>query len=161
MHFLDERFWLAISFCIFVYLAYRPIKRAILGAIDAKILDIKTRILEAEKINHDASLLFKEVQKQVENLSNIREQVLREGQEATDILVAEHTKNIEDFLERKKKETLCLIQTQKSKASLDIQAEFTDKILKLVAIYLTSSKERLDDVQVARQLMDNTKDFLD
>ena len=41
MHFFDENFWIAVSFVIFLYFAYKPIKKAIINSLDAKINEIK------------------------------------------------------------------------------------------------------------------------
>ena len=40
IHFFDESFVIAVCFIIFIYLAYRPVKKAIIASLDARINEI-------------------------------------------------------------------------------------------------------------------------
>ena len=50
VHFFDESLVIAICFIIFIYLAYRPIKKAIVASLDARIDEIKTKLTETEAL---------------------------------------------------------------------------------------------------------------
>ena len=155
MQFLDEKFWLAISFLIFIYFAYKPVKKAILASLDAKILAIKEQVLEAEKLKNDANLLFEKTSKQLGQISNLRDQMLKDGQESTNKLIDERNNEIEAFLERKKIETLSLIDNQKIQACQLVQSQFCDKIIELVTVYFQSAqKNSLLDTEIAKKLID-------
>lgn len=154
MHFLDERFWLAVSFIIFLYLAYKPIKKALLNSLDLKITSIKEQVLESQKLNKDAVELLKKTTEQLEKLSNLRDKIIKEGIEITDKLVIEKNKEIEIFLERKQAEAVSLIENQQSEALQILQAELSDKIIKIVTLYFQSSQnEGLKDSEIAKKLM--------
>ncbi|MCC8370675.1 MAG: F0F1 ATP synthase subunit B [Rickettsia endosymbiont of Stiretrus anchorago] len=140
MHFLDESFWLAISFIIFVYLIYRPAKKAILKSLDTKVLEVQERVLKAEKLKDDAKLLFEQTEEQIKNLEALQLQMTRENNEITEKIVQEKTKEIEEFLEHKKVETIKLIESQKLLASKELQDEFSDEVVKLVSEYFHSTK---------------------
>jgi F-type H+-transporting ATPase subunit b len=153
MDFLDEKFWLAISFCIFIYFAYRPIKHAILNSLDERINNIKTKIVEAEKINQDADILFKKIENQMKELSLLKDNMLMEGSEIADNLVVEYTANIEKLLEKKKEDANNMLKLQISKSSDQIQSELSSKILDIVTNYLNNSKKQLDDIKISERLM--------
>ncbi|HJD66177.1 MAG TPA: F0F1 ATP synthase subunit B [Rickettsia endosymbiont of Bembidion nr. Transversale] len=140
MHFLDESFWLAISFIIFVYLIYRPAKKAILKSLDTKVLEVQERVLKAEKLKDDAKLLFEQTEEQIKNLEALQLQMTKENNEITEKIVQEKTKEIEEFLEHKKVETIKLIESQKLLASKELQDEFSDEVVKLVSEYFHSTK---------------------
>ena len=65
---LDESFWLAINFFIFVALAYKFLKPILLSIIDNKIKAIKSDLhdaaelkMEAEKLIQEANLIFSKI----------------------------------------------------------------------------------------------------
>ncbi|WP_342226447.1 F0F1 ATP synthase subunit B [Rickettsia endosymbiont of Urophora cardui] len=155
MHFLDESFWLAISFIIFVYLIYRPAKKAILKSLDTKVLEVQERVLKAEKLKDDAKLLFEQTEEQIKNLEALQLQMTKENNEITEKIVQEKTKEIEEFLEHKKVETIKLIESQKLLASKELQDEFSDEVVKLVSEYFHSTQNNnLSETDIAKNLMD-------
>lgn len=155
MHFLHESFWLAISFIIFVYLIYRPAKKAILKSLDTKVLEVQERVLKAEKLKDDAKLLFEQTEEQIKNLEALQLQMTKENNEITEKIVQEKTKEIEEFLEHKKIETIKLIESQKLLASKELQDEFSDEVVKLVSEYFYSTKNNnLSETDIAKNLMD-------
>lgn len=155
MHFLDESFWLAISFIIFVYLIYRPAKKAILKSLDTKVLEVQEIVLKAEKLKDDAKLLFEQTEEQIKNLEALQLQMTKENNEITEKIVQEKTKEIEEFLEHKKIQTIKLIESQKLLASKELQDEFSDEVVKLVSEYFHSTKNNnLLETDIAKNLMD-------
>lgn len=161
MHFLDESFWLAISFIIFVYLIYRPAKKAILKSLDMKVLEVQERVLKAETLKDDAKLLFEQTKEQIKNLENLRLHMIKENNKITEKIVQEKTKEIEEFLERKKVETIKLIESQKSLASKELQDEFSDEVVRLVSEYFHSTNNNnLSETDIAKNLMDKCSNIL-
>ncbi|ALA61331.1 F0F1 ATP synthase subunit B [Rickettsia amblyommatis] len=154
MNFLDESFWLAVSFVIFVYLVYRPAKKAILNSLDAKILEVQEKVLKAEKLKEDAALLFKHTNAQIKKLETLRSQMIEESNEVTKKIIQEKTKEIEEFLEHKKSDVIQLMQNQKSTASKELQDEFCDEVVKLVSEYFQLVK--LSESNIAKNLMDKS-----
>ncbi|ADE29530.1 F0F1 ATP synthase subunit B [Rickettsia prowazekii] len=157
MNFLDESFWLTISFVIFVYLIYRPAKKAILNALDTKISEIQEKVLKAKKLKEDAALLFEQTKLQIQKLETLRSQMIEESDKATKQIIQDKTKEMEEFLERKKADAIQLIQNQKSTASKDLQDEFCDEVITLVSKYFRSAK--LSEKSIAKNLMDKS-DFV-
>ncbi|KIJ88826.1 F0F1 ATP synthase subunit B [Rickettsia asembonensis] len=154
MNFLDESFWLAVSFVIFVYLIYRPAKKAILNSLDAKILEVQEKVLKAEKLKEDAALLFEQTNAQIQKLETLRSQMIEESNEVTKKIIQEKTKEIEEFLEHKKFDAIQLIQNQKSTATKELQDEFCDEVIKLVSEYFQSAK--FSESNIAKNLMDKS-----
>ena len=63
--FLDESFVVAVCFIIFIYLAYRPVRKAIVASLDARIEEIKAKLAETEKVKKDAKLLLEEIEQEM------------------------------------------------------------------------------------------------
>jgi len=116
MDFLDERFWLAVSFFIFIYIAYKPVKKAVLGSLDAKINSIKAQILEAENLKKEAKLLFEKTEIQMNHLVVLRAELLHDAKITANQLIEEGNEQIEALLQRKKSEAATSIERQKLQA---------------------------------------------
>jgi F-type H+-transporting ATPase subunit b len=156
MNFLDESFWLAVSFIFFIYLIYRPTKKAILKSLDTKVLEIQEKVLKAEKLKDDAVLLFAQISEQIKKLEILRNKMLQEGEKHTEEIVKEKNKEIEELLEHKKVEVVKLVENQKNQASQALQVELCDQVIELALAYFQSSKSTdLLDSDIAKNLMNN------
>lgn len=154
MSFLNESFWLAVSFAIFLYFAYRPVKNSILKILDAKIATIKAQVLEAANLKEDAKILLQQTKEEVSKLTQLQEKMLAEATKNTKELVNERSNEIERLLNYRKQEALNSIDYQKQQACNKVQADFAEIVSKLVAEYLKSSKnESLSDTEIAKNLM--------
>ena len=58
----DATIWVAISFILFVILIFKPIKSQISDSLDKKIIDLKIKIDEAQKLKNEAEKLYQDQQ---------------------------------------------------------------------------------------------------
>ncbi len=152
MHF-DESFVIAICFVVFVYIAYRPIKKAINNALNSKINDIKLQLEEAEALKKDAAALLKQAQQEIDSLEEKKQQLLKNAQESTDRMVSSRSKEIELMLERMEKTAHLSIENAKVRASKELSEEFTSKTLKLALSYLKETENNsVSDLQIMKNL---------
>lgn len=140
MHFFDESFVVAICFIIFIYFAYKPVKKAIIASLDVRIDEIKTKLAETEKLKQDAKLLLDEIKQEMEIFEERKESILESADNSTKRLVEIRTKEMELMLARKKDSAIKSIDNQKDKASDEMRAEFTDAVLNTVRTYLVETK---------------------
>jgi F-type H+-transporting ATPase subunit b len=140
MHFFDESFVVAICFIIFLYFAYRPVKKAIIASLDSKINDIKSKLDETEKLKKEAKQLLDEIKQEIEVFEKRKESILESAKISTERLVDTRSKEIELMLARKKDSAIKSINNQKDKASGEMRAEFTDAVLNTVRAYLVETK---------------------
>ena len=68
--FEDPKFWLLVSFIIFVTLIYKPFKSMMVKGLDNKIEEIKNSINSSMKSFNDAEEKLSEAQKQTSDLNN-------------------------------------------------------------------------------------------
>ncbi len=69
----DEKFFIAVAFVVFVGLIFKPAKRFILAAIDARILKVKNELEEAARLKDEAqSLLAKFEREQSRSLEEVQ-----------------------------------------------------------------------------------------
>jgi F0F1-type ATP synthase membrane subunit b/b' len=66
--FEDPKFWLLISFIVFVILMYKPFNTMLIGGLDTKIEEIKKNINESLQSFTEAELKLKEAEKKTADL---------------------------------------------------------------------------------------------
>jgi F-type H+-transporting ATPase subunit b len=158
MHFFDENFWVAISFILFLYFAYKPVKKAIINSLDAKIDDIKQKFAESEKIKTEAKLLLEEIQKEMMNFEEYKKQIISKATDSTEKLVEKRTKEMEIALDRKSKSANQIIENEKSKISEELKNEFTDSVINSVRNYLIESKNNsISDEEIIDKFINHKK----
>ena len=74
--FEDPKFWLTVSFILFVILMIKPFKSMMIGGLDQKIEEIKSNINSSLKSFSEAEVKLKEAEKQTEDLDNKIQELL-------------------------------------------------------------------------------------
>ena len=136
MHFFDASFVIAVCFVIFIYLAYRPVKKAILASLDARINEIKEKLSQAERLKEEAKSLLDEVEKELGRFEARKKDILASAQNSIERLVETKNKEISLLLARKKDSAIKAIDNEREKASDSLKLEFTETVLNLVKNYL-------------------------
>jgi F-type H+-transporting ATPase subunit b len=140
MHFFDASFVIAVCFVIFIYLAYRPVKKAIIASLDARIEEIKQKLAQAEKLKADAKSLLDKVEKELGDFEVRKKDILESAQNSIERLVETKNKEIGLLLARKKDSAIKAIDNEREKASDSLKIEFTETVLNLVKSYLVQTK---------------------
>ena len=124
----DPKFWLLISFIIFVGLMYKPFKSMFIGGLDSKIQEIKNNINASLQSFTDAEIKLKNAEQQtadldkklnelLDNAKNQAESVSRSIVEKTSQSIASKEKN---SLDRIKQIELSAVQSIKKQASSEL-----------------------------------------
>jgi F-type H+-transporting ATPase subunit b len=153
--FEDPKFWLLVSFVLFVILMIKPFKSMLIGGLDQKIEEIKSNINSSLKSFSDAETKLKEAEKQTADLDNKIQELLNSAKSQAETI----SKNIVDktaqaisskeknSLERIKQIEISAIQSIKNQASLELN--------KMITSYLSN----LSDEQRAKVLDKSLSDF--
>lgn len=154
MSFLNESFWLAISFVIFLYFAFRPIKKAILDSLDNKISQIKKQVEEATAIKKEAELLLSQTKNEMAKLGELKEQMLNAAKAESLKIIDDRTKEMELKLNKKREEALNNINTSKLQAEKQLKTEFIESVIKVVKEYFKiSNNNGLSDSEIAERFI--------
>ena len=137
--FIDENFWVAISFCIFVLLAFRPIKRAIVNSLDARINEIKKTLYETQKLRDDAKIILEQIGLEMQHFEDRKSRIMESAENSTSRLVETKSKEIEVYINRARDSAGKSITHLKNKASFELKEEFTHHVVSLVRTYMTES----------------------
>ena len=126
--FEDPKFWLLISFIVFVILMYKPFNTMLIGGLDTKIEEIKKNINESLQSFTEAELKVKEAEKKTADLDKKINELLNEAKIQSESIsknIVEKTKQSiiskeKNSLERIKQIELSAIQTIKNQASSEL-----------------------------------------
>jgi F-type H+-transporting ATPase subunit b len=126
--FEDPKFWLLISFIVFVILMYKPFNTMLIGGLDTKIEEIKKNINESLQSFTEAELKLKEAEKKTADLDKKINELLNEAKIQSGSIsknIVEKTKQSiiskeKNSLERIKQIELSAIQTIKNQASSEL-----------------------------------------
>ncbi len=137
--FEDPKFWLTVSFILFVILMIKPFKSMMIGGLDQKIEDIKSNINSSLKSFSEAEVKLKEAEKQTEDLDNKIQELLNSAKSQAETI----SKNIVDktsqtisskeknSLERIKQIEISAIQSIKKQASIELNSMITNYLANL------------------------------
>ncbi len=136
--FEDPKFWLLVSFILFVILMIKPFKSMLIGGLDQKIEEIKSNINSSLQSFSDAETKLNEAQKQTEDLDNKIQELLTSAKSQAETIsksiIDKTAQNIsskeKSSLERIKQIEISAIQSIKNQASVELNS--------LVSNYLTN-----------------------
>jgi F-type H+-transporting ATPase subunit b len=128
--FSDPKFWLLISFIIFVILMIKPFKSMMIGGLDSKIQEIKQNIDKSLESFTEAEEKLKDAEKRTLDLSNKVDEIISNAKSQAESI----SKNIIDktrqtvkskeknSIDRIKQIELSAIQSIKSQASIELNS---------------------------------------
>ena len=128
--FSDPKFWLLISFIVFVILMIKPFKSMMIGGLDSKIEEIKQNIDKSLESFTEAEERLKDAEKRTLDLSNKVDEIISNAKSQAESI----SKNIIDktrqtvkskeknSTDRIKQIELSAIQSIKSQASIELNA---------------------------------------
>ena len=137
--FEDPKFWLTVSFILFVILMIKPFRSMMIGGLDQKIEEIKSNINSSLKSFSEAEVKLKEAEKQTEDLDNKIQELLNSAKSQAETI----SKNIVDktsqtisskeknSLERIKQIEISAIQSIKKQASIELNNMITNYLANL------------------------------
>ena len=137
--FEDPKFWLLVSFILFVILMIKPFKSMLIGGLDQKIEEIKSNINSSLSSFSDSETKLKEAEKQTVDLDNKIQELLKSAKSQAETI----SKNIVDktaqaisskeknSLERIKQIEISAIQSIKNQASIELNSMITNYLSNL------------------------------
>ena len=154
--FEDPKFWLLVSFILFVILMIKPFKSMLIGGLDQKIEEIKSNINSSLKSFSDAETKLKEAKKQTADLDNKIQELLNSAKSQAKII----SKNIVDktaqAISSKEKTSLERIKQIEISAIQLIKKQASNQLSIYISNYLENLSEedkktillkRIDDIK--------------
>ena len=128
--FSDPKFWLLISFIVFVILMIKPFKSMMIGGLDSKIEEIKQNIDKSLESFTEAEEKLKDAEKRTLDLSNKVDEIISNAKSQAESIsknILEKTRQTvkskeKNSIDRIKQIELFAIQSIKSQASIELNA---------------------------------------
>jgi F-type H+-transporting ATPase subunit b len=126
--FQDPKFWLLISFIIFIILMIMPFKSMMIGGLDSKIAEIKENINKSLESFTEAEAKLKDAEKQTEDLSNKIDEIIvnakKQSESISKNIIDKTTLTIQskekNSIDRIKQIELSAVQSIKNQASIEL-----------------------------------------
>ena len=126
--FSDPKFWILISFIIFVILMIKPFKNMMIGGLDTKIEDIKQNIDKSLQSFTEAEEKLKDAEKRTLDLSDKVDEIISISRSQAESIAKNIIKKTNQTVKSKEKNSLdrikqiemSAVQTIKSQASLEL-----------------------------------------
>ncbi len=122
----DPKLWVAISFFIFLAIAWKPLIGRILAALDARGERIRAEIDEAAKLRAEADAMLREAKARREAAAAEAEQVLAHAREEAKHVAAEMQAELAASLKRRERMAMDRIAAAEAEAAAAVRAVAAD-----------------------------------
>ncbi len=139
--FEDPKFWLTISFILFVILMIKPFKSMMIGGLDKKIEEIKSNINSSLQSFSQAEIKLKEAEKQTHDLDSKIQDLLSSAKSQAEAISNNIINKTSKTISAKEKNSLERIKQIEISAIQSIKKQASTKL----GIYITNYLENLSD----------------
>jgi F-type H+-transporting ATPase subunit b len=122
----DPKLWVAISFFLFLALAWKPVIGRILAALDARGERIRAEFDEAAKLRAEAEAMLREAKAKREAAAAEAKQVLAHAREEARLIAAEMEAELAASLKRRERMALERIAAAEAEAAAAVRAVAAD-----------------------------------
>jgi len=150
---MDESFWTAAAFVIFMLAVYRPVGRIITSMLDDRAKRIQEELDEAVRLREEAQALLASFQhKQRDAMQEAEEIVQNAKQEATN-MTKEAEQEIEAALERKMKSTLEKIDIAEANMIDELRSQSINIAFQAANDIIRDTSEKADSKKMLEQAL--------
>ena len=154
--FSDPKFWITISFIIFIALIFNPIRKILGTSLDLKIKEIKDSIDEAENLKNETQTTLSEIKKRQNEVKTEIQAIHSNANLKIKNLESEAHKKLNEQISKRELMAKSKIEQMARDANISIQKNISDTSIK-VAISLI--EEKLDDNEKKNLINQSIKDL--
>ena len=154
--FSDPKFWITISFIIFIALIFNPIRKILGTSLDAKIKEIKDSIDEAENLKNETQTTLSEIKKRQNEVKTEIQEIHSNANLKIKNLESEAHKKLNEQISKKELMAKSKIEQMARDSNISIQKNISETSIK-VAISLI--EEKLDDNEKKNLINQSIKDL--
>ena len=122
----DTSFWVAIAFIVFVVLAWRPLKKALITALDGRTERIRRDIDEAARLREEAQALLAGYKRKQRDAAAEAEEILRHARIEAERLKDQAATDLENLLARREAQAMDRIAQAEAQATAEVRALAVD-----------------------------------
>jgi len=122
----DPEFWVLVAALIFVAIAWKPARNAMIGSLDARAARIREELEEARRLREEAQQLLAEYQRRQREAATKAEQIVAHAKSEAERVAAQAARDLEQSLQRRQRLAEERIAQAESRALGEIRAVATD-----------------------------------
>jgi F-type H+-transporting ATPase subunit b len=127
MHLFSEpEVWVLLAVVVFVVGVWKPARRAILGALDARAVRIRDELETARRLREEAQQALAGYQKQQHEAATEAEAIIAHAKTEAERIAAQAARNLEETLQRRQRLAEERIAQEEAKALSEIRAIAVD-----------------------------------
>jgi F-type H+-transporting ATPase subunit b len=124
--FSDPEFWVLLAVAIFIVAVWKPARRTILGALDARALRIREELGAAARLRDEAQQVLAAYQRQQQEGAAEARAIVTHAKEEAERIAAQSLRDLEDTLRRRQLLAQERISQEEAKALAEIRAIAVD-----------------------------------
>ena len=117
----DPTFWVAFVTIVFMILAFKPIKNALVGILDSRISDIKETLEEANRLKDEAKEILAQAERKLSKSEEDTKEIVSHAKEGSRNIIANTKSKLEKDVENRKKLAMQKIQSFEDNAVAEIK----------------------------------------
>lgn len=122
----SAEFWVAVAFVAFVAGAFKPGRKALLGALDGRAAKIRSEIDEATRLREEAQAALAAYQRKQREAAEEAGEMLEHAREEADLLCKRTLSELEETLQRRQKQALDRIAQAEAEAIQNVRDHAVD-----------------------------------
>ena len=92
----DPQFWVAVAFIIFIIAIFNPVRKMLTSSLDAKIIEIKNNINEAENLKSETLNILSDIKKRQNEVELGIQEIHKNAKEKIKILEKKAKEKLDD-----------------------------------------------------------------
>jgi F-type H+-transporting ATPase subunit b len=154
---MDEKTWFAIVFLSFVFLVFKPVKKALVGMLDQRSEKIRKEIEQALKLKEEAREMLALYERKHKEAFKEADDIIKSARREADMIVENGKKQLEENLKRKLEVTMQRIDQAEAAALSQIQTASVIQALEAARHLIQENISTVASKTVVSLAMDDIK----
>ena len=142
MDFIDERFWVALAFIIFIALFYKKLSNIIITSLDQRSNDIRLTLENAENLAKEAAHSLEICKNRQDKLKQEINKITQRANQSANNIAHESKERLESLLTIKEMAMNKKITQQENALKEDLLEELLDNVFAKVKIKLANNNNQ-------------------
>lgn len=117
----DTGLWMAISFALFMFIAYKLGKKSVIGGLDGRIEEIKSEIETAERLRVEAQELLAQYQRKQRDAEKEADAMIQEAKKQAKQITKTAETDLAELMERREAQLAERLRRLEENAIADLQ----------------------------------------
>ena len=156
----DTALWVAISFAIFAFIAFKLGRKSVIGGLDSKIEDIRKEIETAESLRVEAQELLAQYQRKQRDAEKEAEEIIERAQRHAEKITAQAEVELEENMARREAQLKDRIKRIEQNAMSEMKAHAAQLALQATRTVIEQDMDKKAGDELLKASMDTVSKHL-